>query len=468
MPHHDMTPRPTSVPIARPGFRLGRWLAAACAMGASLTPLHAALAAECAPAAPAAPVKGAKGAGATAGAAAQHSSAPSSDNISELTFAGLQKATALMSQKKTDEAIDKLKELTTRGTDYDKAFIYYNLGAIYAGKNDYGNATEYFTKSLTYNALPKETADQTQYMLGQIYIANNQYDQGIAALKTYFDTTCNVITPDQRMFLASAMAERKRYTEALEQTNLALAQAKEPKESWVQFKLGIQYEMKDFQACTDTLIQLIAMVPSKPDYWKQLSGVLLQLNDEGKATAVLALADRQGMLDKPEDIQNLYSTYMMLGEPLKAAQLIDTSIANNKMPSNEATLELVSNAWINARESEKAEDTLKKLAAMSDRGEYYFRLGAMYGDQERWNDSKGMLEHALEKGGLKRPGEAYFRIAVADYRSEDIKGAMTMLQKAATYDETKQQASEWMRVLQPQQASGAPTAAAPAPANGKS
>lgn len=439
-----------------PGAR--RWLAGACALGASLAPLHL-HAAECTSLAPAAaPAKGGK--------AAPQPTGPSTDNVSELTFVGLQKAQALMGEKKIDEAIDKLKSLTGRGGDYDHAIVYYNLGAIYAGKNDYPDAEQSFAQALGYKVLPQQQAEETQYMLGQLYIAGGQFDQGIAALQTYMQITCKPVTPDQRMFLASALAERKRYPEALDQTSQALAQVKEPKESWVQFKLGVQYEMKDYAASADTLMELIAMAPGKSEYWKQLSGVLLQANDEARATAVLALAERQGMLEKPEDIQNLYSTYMMLGEPLKAGELVESSVAASKMPDNQASLEMASNAWINARESGKAEDTLKKLAAMSDKGEYYFQLGAMYGDQERWDDSRAMLARALDKGGLKHEGQAYFRIAVADYRSNDIKGALGMLQKAAGFDETRQQASEWMKVLVPQTAAGAP-AAQPA-GNGKS
>src|SRR5882762_10180122 len=98
--------------------------------------------------------------------------------------------------------------------------------------------------------------------------------------------------------------------------------------------------------------------------------------------------------------------------PLQAGLLLQCAIEKGKIPADEKTLESVADAWINARESAKAQATLKKLAAMSDRGEYYFKLGAMYGDDERWKESKEMLERALQKGGLKRAGEAWMRLAV--------------------------------------------------------
>uniref|UniRef100_UPI0025E5DAB9 tetratricopeptide repeat protein n=1 Tax=uncultured Nevskia sp. TaxID=228950 RepID=UPI0025E5DAB9 len=137
---------------------------------------------------------------------------------------------------------------------------------------------------------------------------------------------------------------------------------------------------------------------------------------------------------------------------------MDAAIADKKLPLDEKNLESVSNAWINARENDKAEATLKQLASMAERGEYYFRLGAMYGDQERWKDSRDMLEKALQKGGLKKPGEAWFRIAVASYGANDVKGAIAALQKSLAFEDTKAQASEWLRSLSTQPVPAVPSA----------
>jgi tetratricopeptide (TPR) repeat protein len=138
---------------------------------------------------------------------------------------------------------------------------------------------------------------------------------------------------------------------------------------------------------------------------------------------------------------------MMLEVPYKAGSLLEDAITRKVLPADETNLSSVADAWINAREVGKAEATLKRLAAMSSKGEYFFKLGAMYGDNERWKESIAMLQNALEKGGLKRPGEAWMRIAVAHYGQNDNPGAITALRKAVTFDETRKQASEWLRVL---------------------
>jgi tetratricopeptide (TPR) repeat protein len=169
--------------------------------------------------------------------------------------------------------------------------------------------------------------------------------------------------------------------------------------------------------------------------------------------AVLALAEKQGFLQKPTEVKNLYNVYMMLELPYKAGSLLEEAMAKNRVPADEANLSSLSDAWINAREVGKAETTLKKLASMSDKGDYYYKLGAMYGDNERWKDSKEMLEKALAKGGLKRPGEVWMRLAVANYGLKDNPASIAALQKAITFDESRKQAGEWLRALSAQQAS---------------
>jgi tetratricopeptide (TPR) repeat protein len=367
--------------------------------------------------------------------------------MSEAAYSGLETAMEYMSKQKYNEAIEKLSKLAETGSDYEKAMMNYNLGFAYSSKNDYANAVKVFAKSLSFNVLPRSQSEQLQFNLGQLYIVAGQHEEGIKTLQNYIATACGTVTADTHIFLANALSERKRYQEALPQIDLAIAKAKAPKELWLQMKLAISYELKDYPGCAQALVQLIGLLPDKPDYWRQLSSLFYEMKRDTESVAVLALAERQGYIEKPNEIKNLYSVYMMLELPFKAGTLMQDAIDKKKIPLDEKNLESMADAWINARESAKAEVTLKKLASMSEKGDYYFKLGGMYGDDERWKESKEMLEKALEKGSLKRPGEAWMRLAVADYSLKNVQGAISSLQKAMTFDESRKQASEWLRAL---------------------
>jgi tetratricopeptide (TPR) repeat protein len=367
--------------------------------------------------------------------------------MSEGTFATVQAATELISKQKAPEAIEKLTKIADTGSAYEKAIVNYNIGIAYSTRNDYPNAVKAFARALTTNALPQTQREQLQYNLGQLYIVTGQYDEGIKTLQTYIGAACGIVPAEAHIFLANALSERKRYAEALPQIDQAIAKAKDTKEVWLQMKLAISYEIKDFKACAEALVLLIGKVPEKSDYWRQLSSVFYEMKSDAESVAVLSLAEKQGFLQKPNEIKNLYSVYMMLESPYKAGALMEEAMAKNRLPADETNLSSLSDAWINARESDKAESTLKKLAAMSEKGDYYYKLGAMYGDNEKWKESREMLDKALQKGGVKRPGEVWMRMAVACYGMKDNPGAITALQKAITFDDTRKQAGEWLRVL---------------------
>lgn len=367
--------------------------------------------------------------------------------MSESTYAAVQNAMELLNKNQAGEAITKLEKLADTGSAYEKGLVNYNIGLAYSSKNDYPNAVKAFARALAANSLPRQQSEQLQYNLGQLYIVTGQHDDGIRTLQSYIANACGTVSADAHIFLANALVEKKRYQEALPQIDLAISKAKETKETWLQMKLAISYDMKDYKACAEALVLLIGKVPDKSDYWKQLSSVFYEMKNDAESVAVLSLAEKQGMLQKPQEIKNLYSVYMMLEAPYKAGTLLEDAIAKNRVPGDEATLGSLADAWINARELPKAESTLKKLAAMSDKGDYYYKLGAMYGDNERWTDSKEMLEKALAKGGLKKPGEVWMRLAVAHYGMKDNPGAVAALQKAITFDESRKQAGEWMKML---------------------
>lgn len=381
-------------------------------------------------------------------------------DMSEGVYQDTQAAMELLSKQKYNEAIEKLSKIADKGSDYEKAVVNYNLGFAYSSKSDNAGAVKAFARALSFKVLPRSQGEQLQYNLGQLYIVAGQYEDGIKTLQDYIGNACGKVPPEAHIFLANALSEKKRFQEALPQIDLAISKSKEPKELWLQMKLAIAYEMKDFKNCAEALVTLIGLVPSKAEYWKQLSSIFYEMKEDAESVAVLALAERQGFVEKPNEIRNLYSVYMVMELPLKAGLLMQDAMDKNKLPNDETNLSSLADAWINAREVNRAEVVLKKLAGMSEKGDYYFKLGAMYGDDERWQESQEMLRKAIEKGGLKRTGEAWMRLAVAQHGLKNTSAAVASLQKAVGFDETRKQAAEWLRHLSGQVAAGETQAAA--------
>ena len=366
--------------------------------------------------------------------------------VSNSFATAVQQAAAQIEKKDYGTAISALTKMAQSDVSaYEKAVAYYNLGYAYSAKGDNKNAATAFKQALDQDAMPQKQYEQLLYNTGQLFVANGDYAQGTRLLERYLADTCSPISPDVYIFLASAYSEQKQFAKALPYVDQAIAKSPKPKESWYQLKLAIHFEQKQYKPAAETLVKLISIVPDKPDYWKQLSGILWQMNEDTESLAVLALAERQGFLQKPNEIKNLYNIYMVVGVPFKAGLFLQEALDKGRLPADERNLNDLANAWINARETDRAAGVLRKLAAQSNKGEYDFKLGAMYGDDERWGESIELLKKAIDKGGLgNKAGEAWLRLAMAYYSTKKIPEAKNALAKASGFDNTSRQASQWL------------------------
>jgi tetratricopeptide (TPR) repeat protein len=381
--------------------------------------------------------------------------------ISENLYRQLENATDLIAKGKNNEAIEKMQKMVERGSDYEKAVILYNMGFAYSAMNRLNDALKTFEKSLDLHALPIQQEEQLLLNVGQLYVANGQHDEGIRILEKHIAEACSPVPAEPHIMLASAYAEKKRFGDALRQVDLALSKAKEPKEPWLQLKLALHYELKQMKACAETLLLLIGMVPSKPDYWKQLSGIWFDLKNDQDSLAVLAVADRQGFLKTGTEVKNLASIYMLLEIPYKAGTIMQDALDKGLLPADEKNLELLSNAWLDARDNQRAEAALKKLAGVADKGDYYMRLGYIYVDDERWKDAIAALEKANAKG-VKKPGDAALLLAKAAYEAGDKRKSAQAAEKALNYEESRKAAADWLGYLRAEAASNEAYAAAKA------
>src|SRR3954471_10022063 len=158
-------------------------------------------------------------------------------DMSEATYNDTQEAMEFLAKQKYTEALEKLNKIADKGSDYEKAVVNYNLGFVYSSKNDTAGAVKAFAKALSYKALPRSQSEQLQYNLGQLYIVSGQHDDGIKTLQDFINNACGKVPAEAHIFLANSLSERKRYSEALPQIDLAISKAKEPKETWLQMKL---------------------------------------------------------------------------------------------------------------------------------------------------------------------------------------------------------------------------------------
>ena len=371
--------------------------------------------------------------------------------ITESTYKRMERIIDAIGKGQYAESEPKLQELATNARgDYEKAIILQTLGFVYASENKSGQAIKAFQDAIGTGALPQQVHEQMMFNIAQMYVADDKMQAGIKALNDYLAESCNPL-PDAHILLASTYADQKQWQNALKQIDLALVKAKQPKETWLQLKLALHYELKEMAKCAEVLVYLVAMAPHKEDYWKQLSGILFEIKKDPEALAVLGLAERRGYMTKEADFRNLANMYMFMQIPLKAARVLEHGMELKQVEASEKNLESLANAWLMSREYDKAEVAMKKAAAASNKGELYKRLGQVQIENEKYKDALDSFQKAQAKGGVKDPGELAFLIGVCAVELKQWKTADAALRQAMQHDKTARMAEQWLAHLQDEQ-----------------
>lgn len=364
--------------------------------------------------------------------------------LSESTYRRLTRIHELIGEENYPDALSKLDSLlpSTKYSPYETAMVYQTYGFVWAQKGDYRKAADYFKKAINLEALPEAQLEGMKYSLGQFQIAVEEYREGVITLEDYIASAKNPVPPEARVLLATAYAQLKRYKKALVPLTQAIRESKEPKEQWYQLKLALHYEQNDYKRCAGTLRDMIALFPLKEKYWKQLSGMLLEIKEDEEALAVLGLAERRGYLDESKELINLGNLYLYLDIPFKAANIVDEGLRSGAIEASEKHYELLSNAWVGARETAKAIDALAKAVALTDDGELALRLAYLYVEKEDWSKVLPTLAKARELG-VDKPGEAAMLQGIAAAELGRFDEAIEAFRAAAKYDSTREDARAW-------------------------
>jgi tetratricopeptide (TPR) repeat protein len=363
--------------------------------------------------------------------------------MSEAAYGAVERAIEDLSNDRFAEAETRLRKVSDRSEGYERAIIYQTLGFVYAQQEQLKPALEAFEEALGTGALPQQPREDLTFNVGQIYIADEQYQRGVETIERYIAMACKPPPANAYMMLANAQAQLKQYDAALKNVDTAFEKAGHPEEPWLQLKLALHYELKQYADCAETLVQLIAMTPDNAEYWKQLSGMLLEIDEPQESLAALALAERRGLLHGERDFKNLASIYLLVEIPYKAGLLVERGLEAGTIEPTTENYEYLSDAWIAAHEWDMAEAALRKAAELGSDGDLWKRLAQVLMEKEDWAAARDALEQALDSG-VTDSGQTHYLLGIAAFQAGDPGTAENALRAAARDPDSQEQAQQWL------------------------
>jgi tetratricopeptide (TPR) repeat protein len=361
----------------------------------------------------------------------------------------LLRANNLMAKNNRKDAIEILKGIVEKDNyrPFELAKAWQTMAYAYAQSEQYKEAKHAFTKSIEMEALPYDPTLQSLFALAQLQVVAEDYNKAEKTLNTWFALSDRE-NPDAYVFMATIHYNKNQKDKALELVMKAINMSKKPKENWLVFAVSLLYSKEKYKEAAEFLYKLVEINHGKKSYWSQLAGSLLS-NDQGLlALSALELAMMLDLLKEEGEIKNIVSLYLSNELPYEASQIMKVAMKNKQMKGDKKNYELYANCLIQAKEYDAALPILEKAAELSDDGKLFALQARLYLEKEKFNESIKYFNLAIKKGLKKEMlGKVLVEKAVSYIQLKDYKSAMTILDKAATYESGKKLAANWRSYL---------------------
>jgi tetratricopeptide (TPR) repeat protein len=342
--------------------------------------------------------------------------------MDETTGKRMNEAIEFLNAGKHDAAAEVLKKLNVaKLSPYEQSRLAQIQASIAHAKEDFDGARKYLQQAVAAGGLNEQEIIQIKYQVAQLYMAEERWKEGAAALEEWFKVAPS---PNSSAYylLAVAYYQLNDFNRALPPAQKSVELSEKPQESWLQLLLAIYLQKEDYKAAIPLLQRMIAIVPDKKTYWMQLSSVYGQMDNYQMSLAILELAYAGGLLTEDSEYRRLSDLLVFSNIPYRGARVLEDAIAQKKVTIDSKVYEKLANAWIAAREYDKSIAPLRRAAEMSPDGELFVRLGEVQIQRREWDAAAEALRLGMDKGKLKDPANAQVLMGIALY-SQNKHGA---------------------------------------------
>jgi len=345
--------------------------------------------------------------------------------------------------------IRELQQGKKKLSPYESAQIWNLSGYAYYLQERYDDSIRSYEKVLQQPELPEALQQSTLKTLAQLQFTIEDYQLAMETIKRLMAIIAEPAA-DVYMLLGQAYFQMDEFAAAVAPIKTAVdmnrSQGRLPRENWLLLLRVCYWELKDFPNMLIVLEDLIQNYP-KDTYVLTLAGVYSELGDTKKQLALTEALYEKGYIKGKSHATNLANLYLLHGLPYKAAVTLETEMAANNIESNVRNLRLLSQAWYQAREDEKAIPPLMQAAAESKDGELYIRLAQSYINLEQWTEASEAANTGLNIGGLSRKDTANIMYGMALFNQKKFEQARRAFQAASKDKRSKRTADQWIKYV---------------------
>ena len=371
-------------------------------------------------------------------------------NIDVQTGKILNEAIELMGMEKYAEAQARLSTLKMDSlSPYEKGKVEQILFNVAYAQDRFDEARQHLQKAIDSGGLNAVEIDGARYQAAQLYMQEEKWKEGAAALEEWFKTAAN---PNSAAYylLAVAYYQQDNYDKALPPAKKAVELMDKPNETWLQLVSALHLQRDEFKESIPILQQLITVAPDKKTYWMQLSSVYGQMEDYPNALAIMQLANSVGHVTEDSEVRRLADLLLFNDVPYRGAQVIESAIEKKIVNLDDKLYEKLANCWIAAGEFDKSVAPLQRAAEMASTGDTFIRLGEVQVQREDWPAAIAAVQRGVDKGQLKDPGNAQLMLGIANYSQKKYAEARPFFERARQSERHRNIADSYLQAIRAQ------------------
>jgi tetratricopeptide (TPR) repeat protein len=378
--------------------------------------------------------------------------AASQASIDAQTGKILNEAIELLNMEKFAEAGAKIGTLNLeRLSPYERGRTEQILFNIAYSQEKFQEARDHLKKAIDSGGLNAQEIDAARYQSAQLFLQEEKWREGAAALEEWFKTAANpnsaayyllAVAYYQQDDFNRALAPAKKAVELMDQTK--------PNESWLGMLSALYLQREEFREAIPVLERLVSVAPDKKSYWMQLSSVYGQIEDYAKALGVMQLAYSAGLVTDDSELRRLADLLMFNDVPYRGAQVLEAAIEQKTVNVDEKLYEKLANCWIQAGEFEKSLPPLQRAAELAPTGDLWVRVGEVHVQRDDWTGVISAVGRGVAKGQLKDPGNAQLMLGIAHYNKKEYSAARPFFERARQSERHRQLADSYLQAIRAQ------------------
>ena len=311
----------------------------------------------------------------------------------------------------------------------------------------YDQARNHLKLAIESGGLNAQEISEAQFQSAQLYLTEEKYKEGAAALEEWMKTATNV-NSSAYYLLAAAYYQLEDYDRALVPAKKAVELMEKPQENWLGMLSALYLQKEQYRDAIPVIEQLITVAPSKKMYWMQLSQVYTQLEDYPKALGVMQIAYSAGLVTDDAEVRRLADLLLFNEVPYRCAQVLEAGIEKKVVKVDDKVYEKLANCWISAAELDKAIEPLTRAAELAQSGDLFVRLGEVQVNREEWAAAQTALQRGIDKGKLKVLGSAQLMMGIALYNQDKFAEATPWFQRARSVEKHRNNAGAYLQLIQ--------------------